>query len=71
MNHERIHIRQQLETLIIPFYIWYGLEFLYHYARLKNKDKAYRQISFEREAFKHESDLNYLKKRTFWGFMKS
>ena len=26
VNHERIHLRQQLELFIIPFYIWYLLE---------------------------------------------
>jgi hypothetical protein len=69
INHERIHIRQQIELLIIPFYLWYGLEFLIHFVRLKDKRKAYRAISFEKEAYGKESDLNYLKKRRFWNFL--
>ena len=69
MNHERIHIRQQLEMLIIPFYLWYGIEFLIRFIKLKNKRKAYRAISFEQEAYGNESDLNYLKKRPFWKFL--
>jgi hypothetical protein len=28
INHEKIHLRQQLELLILPFFLWYGLEFL-------------------------------------------
>ena len=28
INHERIHLRQQLELLVIPFYIIYVSEFL-------------------------------------------
>lgn len=70
INHERIHMRQQLELLILPFYLWYGFEFLIRFIRLKNWDKAYRAISFEREGYGNQSDLNYLKKRPFWQFLK-
>ena len=28
INHERIHLRQQLELLILPFFIIYGVEYL-------------------------------------------
>lgn len=68
MNHEKIHIRQQLELLIIFFYIWYVIEFLMRYSQYKNWNLAYRNISFEREAYTNEKDLNYLKKRSFWEF---
>jgi len=69
INHEKIHIRQQLELLILPFFIWYGVEFLTRFIICKNKDKAYRSISFEREAYENEKDLNYLKQRSFWKFL--
>ena len=23
VNHEKIHLRQQLELLVLPFYVWY------------------------------------------------
>ena len=36
----------------------------------KDKQKAYREISFEQEAYDHEYDFNYLKIRKFWGFLK-
>lgn len=67
-NHERIHLRQQIELLVIPFYLWYGIEFLIRYFQYKSWDEAYRNISFEREAYANESDLGYLEKRKFWGF---
>ena len=70
LNHERIHIRQQLELLIIPFFIWYGLEFLLRYFQFRDRREAYYNISFEREAYTNEKDLYYLKKRPFWGFIK-
>lgn len=68
LNHEKIHIRQQLEMLVIPFYIWYGIEFLVRFFQYENWTLAYKNISFEREAYTNEKDLNYLKKRSFWEF---
>lgn len=70
INHEKIHLRQQIELLVIFFYIFYVAEYYYWLFRLKNKDLAYRRISFEREAYANESDLDYLRKRKFWSFRK-
>lgn len=66
INHERIHLRQQLELLVLPFFVWYGLEYLVRLIQYKDTRKAYRNISFEREAYSCEKDLHYLKKRSFW-----
>lgn len=68
INHERIHLRQQLEMAILFFYVWYVLEFLYHYSKLRHIDKAYFAISFEREAYYYENDYAYLSQRRFWNF---
>ncbi len=68
MNHERIHLAQQLEMLVLPFYLWYTLEFLLRWCQKKNRLLGYRNISFEREAYAHEADLNYCRKRPFWNF---
>ena len=70
INHERIHLRQQLELLVVPFYVWYGLEFLLRLLQYRNRRKAYYNISFEREAYGNEKDLNYLQQRSFWDFLK-
>ena len=70
INHEKIHLRQQLELLILPFFIWYFLEYLLRLLQYKNAGLAYRNISFEREAYTNETDLNYLKNRSFLGFFK-
>jgi hypothetical protein len=70
VNHERIHLRQQLELLIIPFFVWYFIEFFVRFIRYKNIDLAYRNISFEREAYANEKDLDYLKRRSFGEFLK-
>ena len=70
INHEKIHLRQQIELLVLPFFVWYGLEFLIRYFQYRNWNKAYLNISFEREAYRNEKDLNYLKQRSFWNFIK-
>jgi len=70
LNHERIHLRQQLELLIIPFYIWYVTEFFIRFMRYRNWHLAYRTISFEREAYINEFNFDYLMQRKFWRFLK-
>ena len=69
VNHEKIHLRQQLELLVIPFFIWYFIEYLFRLIQYKKADLAYRNISFEREAYANEKDLNYLKNRPFLKFL--
>ena len=70
INHEKIHIRQQLELLIVPFYIWYFIEYLIRLLQFRNRKKAYYAISFEKEAYANEKDLAYLKSRSFWRFLR-
>lgn len=70
INHEKIHLKQQLELLIIPFYIVYTIEFLIRLWQYKKRHLAYRNISFEREAYANESHLGYLNQRPFWSFLK-
>lgn len=70
INHEAIHLRQQLELGILPFYAWYLLEYLVRRIQYKNHYLAYRNISFEREAFQNEENLLYLGKRNVWRFVK-
>lgn len=61
INHEKIHLRQQIELLVIPFYIWYLIEL---------KRVGYMNISFEKEAYANENNLNYLKTRKIFNFKK-
>jgi hypothetical protein len=70
MNHERIHLRQQLELLVLPFFIWYGIEYLIRFIQHRNRYQAYLNISFEREAYKNENALDYLVQRRFFSFIK-
>lgn len=70
VNHEKIHLRQQLELLILPFYILYTFEFLVRLIQNRNWYVAYKNLSFEREAYFNEANMNYLKQRRFWYFLK-
>ncbi|HPW98704.1 MAG TPA: hypothetical protein PK218_09090 [Flavobacterium sp.] len=70
INHEKIHLRQQLELLILPFFVWYFLEFFFRFMICLNWSKSYRSISFEKEAYCNEMNFNYLEKRTLYRFLK-
>jgi hypothetical protein len=65
INHESIHTAQMKETLYVGFYLWYVIEFLIRwiFQTKFNWHEAYRNVSFEREAFSNELDDNYLKYR--------
>jgi|TARA_R110000744_G_scaffold47478_3_gene104524 beta-lactamase regulating signal transducer with metallopeptidase domain len=68
INHESIHIKQQEELLIIPFYVLYVLEWfikLFFYGK-----QSYYNISFEREAYSNEHDKDYLKNRKRYRWIK-
>lgn len=70
LNHEKIHLRQQIELLIIGFYIWYVVEFLIRILKYKTWSEAYLNISFEREAYQNENNLDYLKSRSLFSFFR-
>ena len=70
INHEKIHLKQQKELLIIPFYIWYLTEWLLRSVLYLDSYKAYQNISFEREAYCHENNLDYLNQRNYFSFIK-
>ena len=70
LNHEKIHLRQQLELLVVFFYIFYAAEFIFRWIKYKNAMRAYRNISFEVEAYSNEKDEDYLKSRKALAFLK-
>lgn len=70
LNHEKIHLRQQLDMLVFPFYIWYFSEYFIRLIQYKNGSEAYLNISFEREAYLNEGNPDYLKNRRWFGFLK-
>jgi hypothetical protein len=68
-HHERIHHTQQVELLLMGFYILYGLNYLLNLFRYRNHRKAYREIIFEREAYAMDKDPAYLKQRKLFAFL--
>ena len=70
LNHEEIHLKQQIEMLLLLFFIWYVLEFIVRLFIHKNWMEAYHNISFEREAYANEQNLTYIRQRKFWNFLK-
>jgi len=70
INHEKIHLRQQLELLILPFYVFYLINYLINLLRYKNHGQAYRKIIFEQEAYLHEANMEYLKNNNWYGWIK-
>ena len=59
-----------LIVLPIRFYLWYGIEYLIRWAYYKNRDTAYRNIAFEREAYAKEDDVVYLDSRKPFAWVK-
>lgn len=70
INHERIHLRQQAELLVLPFYLWYITEYFIRRLTYSMQKEAYRNISFEREAYANETNMEYLKSRKLFSFFK-
>lgn len=70
INHERIHTHQMIELFIVFFYLFYLIEWLIKLVYYRNFMKAYRSISFEREAYTFQMDLNYLKRRKMFEWRK-
>ncbi len=70
INHEKVHLKQQQELLIIPFYIWYLLEWLFRCLWYLDSYRAYQNISFEREAYMNEKNMDYLRNRKPFGFLR-
>lgn len=67
IDHERIHTAQMRELLYVPFYLLYMFEWI---ARLPLRGNAYRNISFEREAYGNMYDPNYLNYRRHYSWIK-
>ncbi len=70
LNHEAIHLRQQREWLVLPFYLCYLTEYLLGRLRGCSHYEAYRYISFEKEAYTHEHDISYLRQRKSMAFKR-
>lgn len=55
IQHERTHTKQQNNLLGIFFYVWYVIEWFF---KIFTEVKAYKELSFEREARANEKDTD-------------
>lgn len=72
INHERIHICQQRELLVIPFYLLYVFFWLKNLYKFWGEDnlfqKAYECIPFEKEAYSNDNSIEYVLIRERFGW---
>ena len=54
IRHETVHLWQQAAMLIVPFYVLYLLFWVAGLVRYRDRDRAYREIPFERSAYRLE-----------------
>ena len=67
LNHEAIHTSQMKEMLYLFFYVWYVVEWI---VRLFGSGNAYRNISFEQEAYANDDNPKYLSSREHYCWTK-
>lgn len=70
MTHERIHTAQMREMLYVFFYVWYIVEWLVRLIQYHDSHMAYRNISFEREAYSNQFRTTYLDYRKHYSWWK-
>lgn len=68
-RHEKTHALQQRELLLLPFLVLYGLEWIIKLPLCRfDRQRAYRSISFEQEAYatQNEIDYNMIRRNYAW-----
>lgn len=71
INHEMIHGKQQIEMLWLLFFVWYGVEWFVRWVAYGfDGHLAYRNISFEQEAYLNETDLSYPYERKLYAWLR-
>lgn len=70
LQHEDIHWSQEKEMLILLFLVWYVIEFIIRLCIYGNWDRAYRNISFEQEAYNNQNTTDYIKTRKHYNWIK-
>ena len=82
LRHEAIHTRQMREMGYLPFYVWYLAEWVLRFLyalftlhRVTKKERrhhfheAYARLLFEREAYRHDSETDYLSRRKHYAWL--
>ena len=69
-NHEYIHTLQQRELLFVFFFLLYVTEWIVRVIQTRSFIKGYLRISFEREAYENQRQLDYRETRKFFAWRK-
>ena len=70
-NHETIHWQQYIETGIVGFVVLYYAFWFFNLLKYRDGKRAYYEIPFEREAYVHDWNLNYLETRKRYAWMRT
>lgn len=62
ISHELIHIDQIQRDGVFKFYLSYLWQFFSNLLKFRNWDRAYREISYEKEAFEKQMNIDYYSK---------
>lgn len=68
INHERIHVAQYKETLLIGFFLFYSYDFIKNILKGMSWDQAYRNIRMEKEAYQKQYSMDYLRHRKLFSW---
>lgn len=69
-NHETTHLHQELEMMIVFFYLWFIVEFSIKLAITLSWKRAYLSVAFEQEAYNNQFEKRYLENRRHYAWLK-
>jgi hypothetical protein len=70
INHEKIHLRQQIEMLLLGFYVLYSVFWLLGKIKGFTNSKAYYTIPFEKEAYENQHNFDYIENRKIYSWLR-
>ena len=70
IRHERIHLVQQMEMLVLGFYLLYLYDWFKHLILTGRPYEAYKTIRFEQEAYDNQEVVGYLDNRKAFAWRK-
>ena len=70
VRHETVHLWQQAMLLVVPFYVLYLLFWVAGLLRYRDANRAYREIPFERSAYRLEQREELTWKAMAFGWVR-
>lgn len=63
IRHEKIHVEQYKETLLLGFFLFYFYDFVKNMIKERSWSVSYRNIRLEKEAYQYQNSEGYIKRR--------